>query len=196
LAQLNSKSLLVVSGTLSPGSTIVSVSAPLIIVGRNNATLTPTAAVGSDCITITRGVVYLRGLTVQGGTATGVGINAAPTGGSTVTLYADSCRITNNPGGGIVTNGANFDIENTFVTGNGFNGLSTSGGLSINSPPAGGPVILRRITIQSNNGGGLSCSGAVQGTGVLSFDNTNAQIGASCAIASCTSDGGGGCGAS
>jgi hypothetical protein len=199
-AQQNSKSLLVVTGTLSPDSTIISITAPLIIVGKNNATV-GTAAINGDAITITRGVVYLRGLTVQGSPSTGMGINAAPTSGNSITLYIDGCKITNNHGGGILINGANFDIENTFITGNGpgsFNSLTPWGGLLIISPPADGPMILNRITIQSNDGGGLSCSGAIQGTGVLSFGNTSTptQIGAACAISSCTSDGGTICGAS
>jgi hypothetical protein len=196
------KDLVVMKGTLADFG-IATPSKTLTVVGQT-ATITPGGA-GADGIDITSGTVYLRNLTVQGvttaGSQTGVGINAQPTPGSTVTLFMSGCKVTSNPGGGILLNGAAFDIENTTVTGNGpgtFNGLTSWGGVLINNPPASGPMTLNLVTVQNNNGGGVSCSGAITGTGVWATGNTNTvnQIGATCGFTSCsTSDASATCGA-
>jgi hypothetical protein len=198
IAKSNSKPLVVIRGTLTPASTTIAVSAPLTIVGKSTAVLAP-AATGADAIDITSGEVYLRELTFQGGTSTGIGINAAPAPGSTVTVYMDTCTVTNNPGGGILLNGASFDIENTKVTGNGPGttnpGGTVWGGIRVDSLPANGPTTLNRVTVQNNQAPGLSCSGGIQGASVLVTGNTLTQITPSCAVTSCTPDAGTGCGA-
>jgi hypothetical protein len=182
IAKSKAKLLVVMTGPLT-GSFTVSPTAPLTVVGRG-AVITPTVA--TDGITITSGEIYLRNLTVQGSasTSTGIGINAT----SGTTLHMDTCAVKNNPGGGILLNGAAFDIKNTTVTGNGpatFGGTSPWGGILVNNPPASGSLNLNLVTIQTNDGGGLSCTSAIQGSGVLSTGNTNAslgQIGAACTI--------------
>lgn len=180
----NGKILAVLAGALSSFS-VSAPAKPLTIVGKA-AMVTPAAF--SDGITITAGEVYLRGITVQGSTIaqTKAGINA----GTGVTLHMDTCSIINNPGGGILLNGAAFDIENTTVTGNGpgtFSGLPW-GGVLMQNIPASGPTTLNLVTVQNNNGGGVACSGAITGTGVLATGNTNtvSQIGASCGFTSCS----------
>jgi hypothetical protein len=198
IAKSKSKPLIVVTGVLAQGSTTISLAAPLTVVGKSNATLTPVA--GGDAIDITSGEVYLRGLSVQGGSATGMGINATPGSGSAVTLHMSGCTVLNNPGGGILLNGAAFNIENTTVSGNGPGsfGLASWGGILVNNPPASGAATLTLVTIQNNNGGGLTCSGAVQGSGVLATGNINtvSQIGSTCgSFTSCSTSDGGVCGA-
>jgi hypothetical protein len=50
----------------------------------------------------------------------------------------DTCAVTNNPGGGILLNGAAFDIKNTTVTGNGpatFGGATAWGGILVKTFP-------------------------------------------------------------
>ena len=191
------KTLVVLTGALADFSIAVP-SKTLTVVGKG-AVITPAAS--TDGIDITNGVVYLRALTVQGNAspATGMGINATPGTGSTVTLYMNGCKVTNNPGGGILLNGAAFDIENTTLTGNGPNTVSTQwGGIYVQNLPSSGPTTLNLVTIQNNNGGGLTCSGGIQGTGVLSAGNINtaSQISSACTVTSCsTSDGGATCGA-
>jgi hypothetical protein len=184
------KDLVVAKGTVADFS-IATPSKTLTVVGQN-ATITPGGA-GADGIDITSGTVYLRGLTVQGATSTGMGINAAPTTGSTVTLYMNSCKVTNNAGGAILLNGAAFDIENTTVTGNGPGtlGVASWGGILVNALPTSGSTNLNLVTVQNNNGGGIACSGPIQGTGVLSTGNTNtvSQIGPACGFTSCTAAG-------
>jgi hypothetical protein len=203
-AKSTSKPLLVITGTLAPPSagvsTTIAVSAPLTIVGKSSAKITP--ASGGDGIGITSGEVYLRNITVQGSSSTGSstnpGINAAPTSGNTITLHMDTCAVTNNPGGGILLNGAAFDIQNTTVTGNGpgTQGAVSWGGILVNSLPTSGPTSLSLVTIQNNPAPGLSCAGAISGSGVLATGNTLSQIGSTCGLASCsTSDASANCGA-
>jgi hypothetical protein len=178
---------------LAAGSTNISIASPLTIVGKNGATVAPTAAVGSTCITITQGEVTLRGLTVQGAAspATGMGIAAGPG----VTLHMDGCRVVNNPGGGVFLNGAGFDIESTTVSGNGpgqTTGGTLWGGIRVDSLPAtGSPTTLRLVTIQNNSPVGLSCSASIASsssvlaTGNNSSTNPAYQI-SGCGFSSCS----------
>jgi hypothetical protein len=197
----SSKPVVAVRGTLAAGSTNIAVTAPLTIVGKNSAVLTP-AATGADAIDITSGEIYLRNLTIQGTASpkTGIGINAAPTSGNAVSLHMRDCRVTNNPGGGVFLSGAAFDVENTIITGNGA-GQTTGGlvwgGIRVDSLPTSGPTVLNLVTVQNNNAVGISCSGNITGTGVLATGNTSAEIANSCGFSSCTPapDGGTGCGA-
>jgi hypothetical protein len=195
-ALTNSKPLVVLAGTLAAG---FSVSAPgvLTIVGKS-AIITPEAF--TDGIAIASGEVYLRNLTVQGNAATGSTTNPGISAGVGVTLHMDKCAVTNNTGGGILLNGAAFQIENTIITGNGA-GQTTGGlvwgGIRVDSLPASGPTVLNLVTVQNNNAVGISCSGNITGTGILATGNTSAEIANSCGFTSCTPalDGGSGCGA-
>jgi hypothetical protein len=196
LAKTSSKPVVVVRGALSAGSAVISVTSPLTIVGKSGATVTATAAASADCITITSGEIYLRNMTIQGTASpkTGIGINAGTGGGNAVTLHVDTCAVTNNPGGGILLNGAAFDIKNTTVTDNGPNAVSTQwGGIYVQSLPSVGPSSLSLVSIETNNGGGLTCSAStsIQGTGILSTGNINtvAQVSPACNVSACTATG-------
>jgi hypothetical protein len=192
------KDLVVMKGTLADFS-IATPSKTLTVVGQN-ATITPGGA-GADGIDITSGTVYLRNLTVQGAASSGIGISAAPPTGSTVTLYITGCTIKSNLGG-ILLNGAAFDIENTTVSNNAAGTTSGGvvwGGIRVDSLPASGPTTLDLVTIQNNNQVGISCSGTITGTGVLATGNNSStspsnQITASCGFTSCAAAGTG-CGA-
>jgi hypothetical protein len=195
LAKTGSKSVVLVRGALtppSPGSTTtIAVPAPLTIVGKNNAIIAP--ATGADALLITSGDITLRNLTIQGNAApaTGIGISAAPAPGSTVTLHMDTCVIANNPGGGILLNGAAFDIKNTTVTGNGPNTTTGWGGISVQNAPASGPTTFNLVSIKDNGQIGLTCAGSIAstdtGTGVLATGNVGGiQITSICGITACT----------
>ena len=198
LAKTGSKAVVVVRGTLAAPSigfaTTIAVSASLTVVGKNSAVIV--AASGADGIDITSGTVYLRNLAAQGvttaGSQTGVGISAQPSPGNTVTLYITGCTIKSNLGG-ILLNGAAFDIENTTVSNNaaGTFGTTRWGGILVNNPPSTGPTILNHVTIQTNAQVGLSCSAPITtSTTVLSSGNVNGstdpadQI-SGCGFASC-----------
>ena len=191
LAKSGSKPVVVIRGALTAGSTTISVSSPLTIVGKNGALLTP-ADPSADAITITSGEITLRNLTVQGTASpkTGIGINAGPVGGNSVTLHIDTCAVTNNPGGGILLNGAAFDIKNTTVTGNGpgQTGSTTWGGIFVQSLPPTGPTNLNLVSVNNNVGAGVACAGSILGSGILATGNTSttAQITTSCSITPCT----------
>jgi hypothetical protein len=192
LAKSGSKPVVIVRGTLAPASSTISVSSPLTIVGKSSAVLAP-ADPGADAITITSGEITLRNLTIQGTASpkTGIGIKASPDSGSTVTLHMDTCAVKDNPGGGILLNGAAFDIKNTTVTGNGPNANSTQwGGIFVQSLPSVGSSSLSLVNIQTNNGGGLTCSAStpIQGAGILSAGNINTvtQISPACNVTACT----------
>jgi hypothetical protein len=191
LAKKNSSIVVVIRGTLAAASANISVASPLTIVGKSNATITPSAALGSDCLTITAGEIYLRNLTIQGSAspATGMGINAGTGGGATVTLHMDTCAVINNPGGGILLNGAAFDIRNMTVNGNGpgqTTGGTPWGGIRVDALPSNGTTNLNLANINTNNPSGLSCAGSILGTGVLSTGNTSIQISTSCGVTACT----------
>jgi hypothetical protein len=123
-----------------------------------------------------------------------MGINAL-TG---TTLHVDTCSVMNNPGGGILLNGAAFDIKNTTISNNGSGSLgsATWGGVYINNPPSSGTTTLSNVTIQNNGQVGLVCSASITSTtSVLASGNNNGstkatdQIGNACGIASCSSAG-------
>ena len=103
----------------------------------------------------------------------------------------ETCAVRNNPGGGILLNGAAFELRNTVVSGNGpgtilATGL-TWGGVYVQGVPAVGPASFSLVSIQGNNGGGLTCTGVVQASGLLASLNTNTvnQVGSLCAVTSC-----------
>ena len=184
-AKSKGKSLAVLTGPLTGGFTGIALTAPLSVVGKN-AVITP--ALASDGIGINTGELYLRGLTVQGTASTGIGVAAQPAPGTTVTLHMDTCKVTNNPGGGILLNGVEFDIRNTSVSGNGpgTTGIATWGGILVQNLPTTGLMKLNLVTIENNLAPGLSCAGTIQGSGVLATGNTLSQIGTTCGISACT----------
>ena len=187
VARSSGKPVVVVMGQVQGGFATGALSSPLTIVGKN-AIIKP--ADYADGIAITSGEVYLRGLTVAGNPSgvTGIGVNAQAATGATVVLHMDDCTIKDNPGGGILLVGASFDIRDSVVSGNGPGqtaGGTVWGGIRVESLPTGGQASLNLMTIQKNLATGLTCSGAVQGQGVLASGNTPLDIATSCGVVSC-----------
>jgi hypothetical protein len=181
------KPVVVVMGQVQGPLAVGALSASLTVVGRSGI-ITPVDY--ADGITITGGELYLRALTVAGNPSgvTGIGVNAQAATGATVVLHMDGCTIKDNPGGGILLAGASFDIRNSVVSGNGPGqtaGGTVWGGIRVESLPAGGQASLNLMTIQKNLATGLTCSGAVQGQGVLASGNTPLDIATSCGAVSC-----------
>jgi hypothetical protein len=137
-------------------------------------------------VRIAAGDASIRDVTISNSTS--VGIQVDP--GATVRLQ--HITVSNNSAGGILLDGAAFDIQNTTVKGNGPGDMAGTawGGVRIANPSASMKQ-LQNVTVQANNGGGISCSAAVTGTGVLATDNTNTpnQITPSCMITACSTAG-------
>jgi hypothetical protein len=190
-AKAKGKPVVVATGIFTSGVTGVALSQPLTLVGKS-ARITPASY--SDGFSITSGELYLRKVTIAGSASqqTGVGILAQVTTGASLFLHLDGLTITGNPGGGILLNGAAFDIRNTSVVGNGpgqTSGGAIFGGIRIDGTPSAGPSSLALVTIRGNQAPGLSCSGGIQGSGVLATDNAVVDIATSCAVTACTQAG-------
>jgi hypothetical protein len=189
-----------------------------IVIGRQNSSAVAGSipATAATAITVSSDSVLIRDLTVNAGTtptsrgiaATGSGTKltllrvTASLGTGTLgaglgvdaesgaTLTMNHCTVTNNSAGGILLDGAAFDIENTTVTNNGpgTQGAITWGGILVNNPPASGSKTLNLLTVQNNMGGGVACSAAVSSsaTGVLASSNTvGLDVNTTCGFSSC-----------
>jgi hypothetical protein len=148
------------------------------VIGQGGATIAPGADVG---VRITAGRAYLRDLKIAG--ASNIGVVAE--GGSELQMHR--CVVENNSRGGILIDGASFDIRNTTVTGNGPGTLGpiTWGGMLVNNPPAGGLNELALLTIENNKAVGISCSVAVDSMGILASGNLTGDINPTCDFLSC-----------
>jgi hypothetical protein len=124
--------------------------------------------------------VYMRGVTVRNSEGIGVIAEAG------ATLRLERVTVSGNQKGGILLDGVAFDVKNTSVTGNGPGqlGLASWGGILVNAP--GGTARLERVSIKDNRATGLTCSGAIQGVGVLASGNAAVDIATTCAITPCT----------
>jgi hypothetical protein len=97
---------------------------PVAVVGKNGAVISPGAGKG---LFVTAGsTVRVRALTVTGAPGS-LGVQAD----AGAELHMDRCLIQNNPLGGILINGAGYDIQNTIVAGN---GGTTGFGFRVRSP--------------------------------------------------------------
>jgi hypothetical protein len=150
------------------------------VVAPNTATVTPGAGIG---IHINSGNVYVRGLTVQGGTVkAGIVVEAG------ATLALDRCVVKNNTGGGlIVQSGANFDVANSIFDGNGPGQIGTTttfGGVYLGGgAPKTGPNRFWFSTVVNNADRGVICFDTTQAlSGMLLTGNRSGDY------LSCTMD--------
>jgi hypothetical protein len=164
----------------------------MTIVGQNSgstvATLTGIASATTETATIklTSGDLYIRGLSVTAGSP---GIWA--TGGI---LRLDHVNVSNNTAGGILLDGAGFDIKDTTINNNGPNTFDSSfGGIRVQNIPstASVPKSLALSTVTGNLATGVSCatgtSTLLTATGTLVSSNTAGDVGGSCGFTSCSS---------
>jgi hypothetical protein len=187
VAKATGRPVVVVMGQVQGGFATGALSRPLTIVGKN-AVIKPNDY--ADGIGITSGEIYLRKVTVAANSSgvTNIGVNVQAATGATVALHMDGCTIQDNPGGGLFLAGASFDIQDSVVTGNGpgqTTGGTIWGGIRVESLPTGAQASLSRVTIRNNRAPGLTCTGAIQGHGVLASSNTTLDIAASCGVDSC-----------
>jgi hypothetical protein len=214
--------VLVLRGPADDKLALSTVNVAPVIVGKANGIGVASIPAGSGAaVTVVSDTVLIRDLTVAGGTTSGAkGVAVMGSGTSVVlvrvtaslglptaaggmgvdaemgtTLTMNSCTVTGNGAGGILLNTANFDIENTTITNNGpgtFMGLTTWGGILVNTPPASGPTKLNLLTVETNNQVGVSCSSDISAmvTGVLASSNAGGvQINPTCNFSSCATAG-------
>lgn len=153
------------------------------IVGQTTGTLTGNAT--APTLHITGGDVYVRSLVVTGGSP---GITAD--GGAILRL--DHVSISNNVAGGILLDGAGFDIKNVTVSSNGPNTSDSAvfGGVRIQGS-IGTPKSISLSTVSQNEQIGITCDAAAAvspaPTGVLASGNTGGDIASACGFSSCAS---------
>jgi hypothetical protein len=152
------------------------------IVGQMNAKI---AGGSKPAINLQAGDLFVRSVALSSSASVGC---QAITG---TTLRLDHVLVTANPSGGILLDGAAFDIKDTTVTNNGpgvFNGAVDWGGIFVNNPPAAGPTKLQRVTVQNNMEAGVKCSVALMTTmisGILASGNKSPDIHPTCMVSAC-----------
>lgn len=160
---------------------IPSSSPAITVIGQMSASLEPGAT--GPGIKLSGADVYVRGVSIKRGSFEGV---VADSG---AVLRMNRCLVEGNAKGGILINGAGFDIMNTVVAGNGPGEAAGSvfwGGVAVFSPAAGKPNRIVNATIVNNNAPGVVCSTALQtATGLIASGNTLGQTGTACAVPMC-----------
>jgi hypothetical protein len=102
-------------------------------------------------------------------------------------LRLDHVSVDNNTGGGILVDGAGFEIRNSQITSNGPGDIGGFpwGGIRVQNIQ--GPSLLELVTVQNNNQVGISCSAAVTGNGVLASGNAGGvDVSPTCQITPCS----------
>jgi len=142
----------------------------LTVIGQQGAAIGPGVGVG---ITITSGNVYIRGLAVTMMLDLGIHV---PTGDTM--LRMDRCIVTRNKGG-LLIDGAGFEINNSVFAGNTNNDVAlmsrSFGGVYLGGV-ATKPMVFRNNTIYQNGGPGLVCGGPYVVRGLLVASNMTSQI--------------------
>jgi hypothetical protein len=179
LGTMTAKNLIVVRGTVNNGPAFAIAGRLISVVGQMNASIGSAPA----AIRLTAGELYVRAVELSTGNSLGCQASA----GSTLRL--DHVVVTGNKLGGILLEGAAFDIRDTTVSNNGagrYLDLVDWGGILVNNPPAAGPATLQRVTVQNNMKGGIRCSGALTMTsGVRASGNEPPDIELQCGFTTC-----------
>jgi hypothetical protein len=149
----------------------------ITIVGQQSAAVAPGAFIG---IHVTAGDVYVRGLTVQNGASKGI---AADSG---AVLRLDRVIVKNNAGGGLLVQGAGFDVASSVFDGNGPASVAASsfGGVYLGAAVAGLPSRFWYNTLVSNRSVGLVCADQTQTAWSLLLDGNIAGDSLNCILSS------------
>jgi hypothetical protein len=146
------------------------------VISKDGAIIDHGAAIG---IHLTRGQLYVRGVTVGAGSGSGV----VADGGAVSVLRLDRCQILGS-GGGLLINNAGFDIVNTVIANNNEAlvppaGPTTYGGVYLRSA-AGAPTNFRYNTIVGNQNIGLVCFGPYVTSSLIVANNGLAPVAGPC----------------
>ena len=159
----------------SPGQTVT-------VVGQANTMINPGAGIG---IHLSGGNLYVRGLRVTG-SSSDVGVVAD--GGE---IHLDRCTIDTNQGG-ILINGAAYDITNTIVANNmsaQTGGCGTWAGVCLVEKPQGSAGRFVNNTVVANKQVGVACDGAYPVLGSIVSGSTGGVDSFMCSVASCCGSG-------
>ena len=185
--------VVVVRGTVDGTSTIIQgipSSSQVSIIGQNGGVLGPPTT-HQPILHLTGGDVYFRDVTLKNSLDIGMVVD----GGATLRL--DGVTFDNDSGGGLLLDGAAFDIRNSVFTNNGPGtiGAVTWGGILVQGTSPPGPRNFAQVTIANNKQVGLSCSAAVSGSGIYAVGNAGGvDISPTCSVTTCPQVGAG-CGA-
>jgi hypothetical protein len=175
------KRLVIIRGSVSGTVSWTLPSSQVTIIGQSTGVLTGNGTVAT--MHITGGDFYMRDFSITGGSP---GLWAD--GGAIARL--DHVSVSNNTAGGILLDGASFDIRNTTVNGNGANtaGGAAFGGIRIQSPPST-PKVLTFSTVTENQLIGVSCDASSSlnplPTTVLVSQPTGVPIATVCGFTTC-----------
>jgi hypothetical protein len=173
------KRLVLLRGTMPLVSFVVTSNpGEISVISKDGSIIDHGAAIG---IHLTRGQLYVRGVTVGPGSGPGV----VADGGAVSVLRLDRCQILAN-GGGLLINNAGFDIVNTVIANNTEAlvppaGPTTYGGVYLRSA-AGAPTTFRYNTIVGNQNIGLVCFGAYVTSSLIVANNALAPVAGPCVL--------------
>jgi hypothetical protein len=183
-----SKRLIVLRSLANPVA--VTSATQVSIVGQGTAGIVPT--LDSPGITLSgTGNLYVRDVKIVGGSATNAGISA----GAGTTLRLERVKVLDNGGGGILLNGAAFDLNDVLVSGNGAvtDGSVSWSGIFVKAlPNAGSATKLSLVSVVDNGNAGLICAFAVPSTSgantsvYASGNGGGVNINATCGLTACT----------
>jgi hypothetical protein len=156
----------------------------MTIVGQSTGTLTGAGSVAT--LHVTGGDIYIRNLTITGGSPGLWG-----DGGAIVRL--NHVSVSNNTAGGILLDGAGFDIKNATISSNAANtaGSAAFGGIRIQNTPSAitVPKSLALSSVTSNQLLGVTCDASTalvpSPTSLLVSGTTGIDIASACGFTSC-----------
>ncbi len=164
--------------------------AQVTVVGQANGQI---AGGATPAVTLTGGDLYMRDLTFSLSAA------AAIVAQSSSTLRLHHSKVMNSPGGGILIDGANFDLDDVLVSGNGqvFDGPTGWSGIYVKALPSSGPAALGFVTAINNGHSQIVCQTplATAPTTVYADGTTKPDV-VNCGFSSCTPAAVGTCGSS
>jgi hypothetical protein len=155
-----------------------SIAVPISVIGKNSAVVAGGATVGIQVSGMRD--LYSRDLIVRSSEQEGIIVRSG------ATLRLDHVTVDSNRRGGILLDGAAFDIRNSTITNNGPSADLTWGGVRVQTLPASGTTQLHLVTIQNNKAPGLSCVALIQGDGVFASGNSTGNIADTCGIVPCS----------
>jgi hypothetical protein len=159
---------------------------PILIVGQQGALIMPGSNDPAGVHVSGAFDVTVRDLKIANGNSTGI---AADSG---ATVHVTRCYVEGNAGGGILLDGAGYEITNTIIAANSAvstQGCGAWGGVCIRGTvPIGAPSTFQNDTVASNAGPGVACMSSQPIGGSIVYGNATLDN-SGCAITTCCGPG-------